>query len=183
MQKENHYRSRPRILWFTGLSGAGKSTLAHAVQVCLQAAGQPCFVLDDDALRSGLCRDLGFDAAARAENLRRAGHVAQLMAEAGMIVLCTFISPLAGERTRIRRLFAPGEFVELYCRCPLEECERRDVKGLYRRARAGQIGGFAGISLPYEAPRQAELVLDTATLTVEQAVAQIMALCHPAGGA
>jgi adenylylsulfate kinase len=167
-----------RVLWFTGLSGAGKSTLALAVADRLRQAGLAAFVLDGDALRAGLCSDLGFDAAARAENLRRAGHVARLMADAGLIVLGAFISPFAADRARLRALFAPGEFIEIHCDCPLAECERRDVKGLYRRARAGALAEFTGISSPYETPAAPELSLDTASLTVDAACDQVMAwLC------
>ncbi|MET0266546.1 MAG: adenylyl-sulfate kinase [Duganella sp.] len=165
----------PRVLWFTGLSGAGKSTLADAAAQALRAEGRAVYVLDGDALRSGLCSDLGFDAAARAENIRRAGHVAALMADAGLIVIGAFISPFAADRAMVRALFAPGEFMEIYCDSPLEACERRDVKGLYRRARAGQIAEFTGISSPYEVPRAPELAVDTARQTVDAACAEIIA--------
>lgn len=167
--------SSPRVLWFTGLSGSGKSTLADAVAQALRADGRAVYVLDGDALRGGLCSDLGFDAAARAENIRRAGHVAALMADAGLIVIGAFISPFAADRAMVRSLFGAGEFMEIYCDSPLEACERRDVKGLYRRARAGQISEFTGISSPYEVPQAPELAVDTAGQTVEAACAAVMA--------
>jgi adenylylsulfate kinase len=162
------------VIWFTGLSGAGKSTLARAVAERLRHAGRPSYVLDGDALRAGLCSDLGYDAAARAENIRRAGHAAGLLADAGLIVVCAFISPFAADRALVRGLFAPGEFIEIYCDCPLPECERR-VKGLYRRARAGEIADFTGISSPYEVPQRPELTVDTANLTIDDACARVMA--------
>lgn len=166
------------VLWFTGLSGAGKSTLANAVARRLKAAGRAAYVLDGDALRTGLCADLGFSAADRAENLRRAGHVARLMSDAdpGLVVLGAFISPFAADRARLRALFGAGGFIEIYCRCPLAECERRDVKGLYTRARAGALAEFTGISSPYETPLAPELALDTATLSIEAACDRVMAL-------
>lgn len=167
---------RKLVLWFTGLSGAGKSTMAHAVAQQLSLTGSAVYVLDGDALRTGLCSDLGFDAAARSENIRRAGEAAWLLADAGIIVIAALISPFAADRARLRQRFAPGEFIEIYCRCPLEECERRDVKGLYRRARANQISEFTGISSPYEIPEAPELVLDTAELSVAAACSQVMLL-------
>lgn len=167
---------RKLVLWLTGLSGAGKSTMAQAVAQQLRLTGRAVYVLDGDALRTGLCSDLGFDAAARSENIRRAGEAAWLLADAGMIVIAALISPFAADRARLRSRFAPGEFIEIYCRCPLEECERRDVKGLYRRARANQISEFTGISSPYEIPQAPELVLDTAELSVAAACAQVMQL-------
>ncbi|MRW86297.1 adenylyl-sulfate kinase [Pseudoduganella sp. FT26W] len=176
MQEEKNYRSPKLVIWFTGLSGSGKSTLAEAVYQRLQQQDRPAYVLDGDALRGGLCSDLGFDAAARTENNRRAGHVARLMTDAGLVVLGAFISPFAEHRALVRGLFAPGEFIEVHCDCPLEECERRDVKGLYRRARAGQITDFTGISSPYETPLRPELVVDTSNQSVDAACAQVLAL-------
>jgi len=170
--------STPRklVIWFTGLSGSGKSTLADAVARALRQAGRRVHVLDGDALRAGLCADLGFDAAARSENIRRAGHVARLMADAGLVVIGAFIAPFAADRALVRGLFEPGEFIEVHCDCPLEVCERRDVKGLYRRARAGQIAVFTGISSPYEVPLSPTLSVDTATQPVDAACARVMLL-------
>lgn len=137
---------RSVILWFTGLSGAGKSTLAHAVEEELHRRGCRTFVFDGDNVRHGLCADLGFSAGDRVENIRRLGEMAKLFLEAGVIALTAFISPFRADRERVRSLVPHGEFLEIYCRCPLEVCEQRDVKGLYKRARAGDIKDFTGIS-------------------------------------
>ncbi|OIQ86704.1 putative adenylyl-sulfate kinase [mine drainage metagenome] len=173
-QRQNGHRSV--ILWFTGLSGAGKSTLAHAVEQALHAQGCRTFVFDGDNVRHGLCADLGFSAQDRAENIRRVGEMARLFLDAGVIALTAFISPFRADRDRVRKLVPAGDFIEIYCRCPLEVCEQRDVKGLYRKARQGLITDFTGISSPYEAPESPDLILDTAILSLEDSVAQVMAL-------
>lgn len=170
--RRNGHRSL--VLWFTGLSGAGKSTLAYAVHERLFRRGWHTYVLDGDNLRHGLNSDLGFGEAERQENIRRAGEVARLFVEAGVVVLAAFISPFAADRQRVRQLVAPGEFQEVYVKCDLAVCETRDPKQLYRRARAGEIPSFTGISSPYEAPVSPELVVDTAALDVEQAVDLIL---------
>ncbi|HZH43706.1 MAG TPA: sulfate adenylyltransferase subunit CysN [Lysobacter sp.] len=157
----------PRCVWFTGLSGAGKSTIANAVDRRLHAMGFHTFVLDGDNVRHGLNRDLGFTEADRVENIRRVAEVAKLMTDAGLIVLVSFISPFRAERRMARELFAPGEFVEVFVDTPLQVAERRDVKGLYAKARAGLIPNFTGINSPYEPPQAAELVLDTTATDVE----------------
>lgn len=149
------------IVWFTGLSGAGKSTLAHAVEEALHQRGCHSFVLDGDNVRHGLCGDLGFSPADRIENVRRVGEMAKLFMEAGVIVLTAFISPYHAERKRVRGMVAHGDFIEVYCDTSLAVCESRDVKGLYREARAGQIAEFTGISSPYEAPLTSELTVNT----------------------
>lgn len=164
------------ILWFTGLSGAGKSTLAHAVEEALHRRGCRTFVLDGDNVRHGLCSDLGFSAEDRAENIRRVGEMAKLFIEAGMITLAAFISPFRADRERVRSLVPHGDFLEIYCRCPIEVCEQRDVKGLYKRARLGEIKFFTGISTPYEEPANPELIVDTSILTVEECVAKVLAM-------
>lgn len=169
------------IVWFTGLSGAGKSSLAHAVEERLHQAGSRTFVLDGDNVRHGLCADLGFSDAARSENIRRIGEVAKLFVEAGLVVLTAFISPFRSDRERVRGLVAPGDFIEVHCHCPLEVCEARDVKGLYRRARAGQIEQFTGISSPYEAPAAPDLMIDTSVHDLEQSVALVLALLRARG--
>ena len=151
------------ILWFTGLSGAGKSTLAHAVEERLHNTNCRTYVLDGDNVRHGLCGDLGFSATDRTENIRRIGEVAKLMMDAGVITLTAFISPFHADRDRVRSMVMPGEFIEVHCRCPIEVCETRDVKGLYRRARSGEVKDFTGISSPYEPPLNPELIVDTAT--------------------
>jgi len=169
------------ILWFTGLSGAGKSTLAHAVEQALHARGGRTFVFDGDNVRHGLCADLGFSAEDRVENIRRVGEMAKLFTEAGVIALTAFISPYHADRDRVRKLVSEGDFIEIYCRCPLEVCEQRDVKGLYQKARQGLIKDFTGVSAPYEAPETPELVVDTASLSLEDSVKQIMTFLQVQG--
>ena len=161
---------RSLVVWFTGLSGSGKSTLSHAVEEELYRVGCRTFVLDGDNVRHGLCGDLGFSESDRMENMRRIGEMAKLFAEAGVITLTAFISPFRADRLRVRQLFEPEDFVEVYCRCSLEVCEGRDVKGMYRRARAGEILDFTGISSPYEEPLTPELTVDTGRLSLEQCV-------------
>ncbi|HEX5336916.1 MAG TPA: adenylyl-sulfate kinase [Gallionella sp.] len=174
---------RGAILWITGLSGSGKSTLAQAVEAHLHRMGCRTFVLDGDNVRHGLCGDLGFSEADRTENIRRVGEVAGLFMQAGVIVLAAFISPFRADRDKVRAMVQPGEFVEIYCRCPLDVCEQRDVKGLYRKARAGQIAQFTGISSPYQAPDAPELVLDTAQSSLSECVDRVIAMLAQDGGA
>ena len=169
------------ILWFTGLSSAGKSTLAHAVEERLHQAGCLTFVFDGDNVRHGLCSDLGFSAEDRNENIRRVGEMTKLFLEAGVIALTAFISPFRTDRERVRSLVPHGDFLEIYCHCPLAVCEERDVKGLYKRARAGEIKDFTGISSPYEEPEQPELVVDTGSLSVEESVARVLDLLRDRG--
>lgn len=171
-QQQNGHGSA--ILWFTGLSGAGKSTLAHAVEERLHQRGCRTYVLDGDNVRHGLCGDLGFSAADRTENIRRIGEVAKLMMDAGVITLAAFISPFRADRERVRHMVAPGEFIEIHCHCPVEVCESRDVKGLYQRARAGEVKEFTGISSPYEPPLAPELQVNTATQSLPSGVAQVL---------
>jgi adenylylsulfate kinase len=180
------------VLWFTGLSGCGKSTLANAVDRALHARGCRTFVLDGDNVRHGLSAapamleerhgkefaarfGLGFGAADREENIRRIGSVADLFAQAGIIALTAFISPYRRDRDAVRRLLAPGDFVEVYVKAPLEVCEGRDPKGLYKKARAGEIKGFTGIDDPYEEPLAPELVVDSATQRPEALAAEVIA--------
>ncbi len=165
----------PRVLWFTGLSGAGKSTIANLVDKRLHAQGLHTFILDGDNVRHGLNRDLGFTDEDRVENIRRVAEVAKLMSDAGLIVLVSFISPFRAERRMARELFAPGEFLEVYVDTSLEEAERRDFKGLYAKARAGEIRNFTGIDSPYETPEHAELVLDTLHETPEALADRVVA--------
>jgi adenylylsulfate kinase len=162
------------VLWFTGLSGAGKSTIAHAVEEQLHQKGYHTFVLDGDNVRHGLCGDLGFSDADRMENIRRVGEVAKLFIEAGVIVLTAFISPFRADRDKARQLIQE-DFVEIYCDCSLEVCEERDVKGLYRKARAGEIKHFTGISSPYEIPENPELSINTGGKTIEECAAEVLA--------
>jgi len=162
------------VLWFTGLSGAGKSTLAHAVEERLHGMGVKTFVIDGDNVRHGLCGDLSFSDEDRIENIRRVGEVAKLFVEAGTLTLTAFISPFRSDRAKVRSLLNENDFIEVYCRTPLDVCEARDVKGLYAKARAGEIPAFTGISSPYEEPEQPEIVADTGTLPLEQCVDQVI---------
>jgi adenylylsulfate kinase len=166
---------RGAVVWLTGLSGSGKTTLAQAVEGQLYLAGCHTYVLDGDQLRQGLCSGLGFSAQDRSENIRRAGEAAGLLADAGMIVLAAFISPFNADRERVRARMPAGDFIEVHCNCPLDVCEQRDVKGLYRRARAGEILQFTAVSAPYEAPLKPELTLDTSRLSLSECTTQVLA--------
>ncbi len=169
------------VLWFTGLSGSGKSTVAHAVEERLHGYRCRTIVLDGDNVRHGLCGDLGFSIDDRHENIRRIGEMAKLFLDAGVISLTAFISPMCSDRDRVRELIPEGEFLEIYCKCPIEVCEERDVKGLYRRARAGDIKDFTGISSPYEEPEKPELTIDTHELSLEESVEQVINLLRDRG--
>jgi adenylylsulfate kinase len=162
------------ILWFTGLSGSGKSTLAHAVEDYLHKQKIRTFVLDGDNVRRGLCKDLGFSQADRTENIRRIGELSNLLMQAGIITIVAFISPFVRDRQMVRQLVKPEDFVEIFCDAALDVCEARDVKGLYKKARAGLIPDFTGISSPYERPENPELTLDTSRLAIDQCVLRIM---------
>lgn len=172
--RETQNNHRGAILWFTGLSGSGKSTLAHAVEEQLHQYGCKTFVLDGDNVRHGLCGDLGFSANDRQENIRRIGEVAKLFMEAGIIVLTAFISPYSDDRERVRGTVEPGDFIEIYCDTSLEICETRDVKGIYKKARAGDILDFTGISSPYQAPINSELSVNTGTVSLDVCVQQVI---------
>lgn len=163
----------PQTLWFTGLSGSGKSTLANMVEKKLVVQGKHTMLLDGDNIRMGLNSDLGFTKEDRVENIRRIAEVAKLMNDAGLIVLVAFISPFEADRERARQIIG-SSFKEIYVSTPLEECERRDVKGLYKKARKGQIQNFTGISSPYEVPRNPEMKIDTTGRNVEEAAAEII---------
>lgn len=173
-RRESANGHRSVILWFTGLSGAGKSTLAHALEERLYQMGMRTFVFDGDNVRHGLCSDLGFSAEDRVENIRRIGEMAKLIIDAGVIALTAFISPFRSDRDRVRALVPGGDFVEIYCRASLDACEARDVKGLYAKARAGEILDFTGISSPYEEPVSAELVVDTGSRSLDACVEQVL---------
>lgn len=172
-QKNGH---KSAVLWFTGLSGSGKSTLAHAIEEQLHQNGLNTFVMDGDNVRHGLCSDLGFSDIDRKENIRRIGETAKLLLEAGVITLTAFISPFQAERAIARSLMPHGDFIEIHCFCPLTVCEQRDVKGLYKKARLGEIKDFTGISSPYEEPENPDLKIDTSQLTLEQSVQQVISL-------
>jgi bifunctional enzyme CysN/CysC len=167
-------RQKPAVLWFTGVSGAGKSTIANLVDKKLARMNRHTFLLDGDNVRHGLNRDLGFTDADRVENIRRVGEVAKLMAEAGLIVITAFISPFAAEREMVRQMLPDGEFIEVFIDTPLAEAERRDVKGLYAKARQGQLKNFTGIDSPYEPPKNAEIHIDTSTMSAEEAADHIV---------
>jgi len=158
---------RPLLIWFTGISGAGKSTIAKLVEIKLWNHGKHTYLLDGDILREGLCKDLGFDEKSRVENIRRAAEVSGLMVDAGLIVLAAFISPFNSERALARSLVGKGEFIEVYMDTPLEIAEKRDPKGLYKKARNGEIPNFTGIDSPYEVPKNPEMRLVAGSNTPE----------------
>jgi adenylylsulfate kinase len=172
---------RSAILWFTGLSGAGKSTLANAVNSALFEQGLACYVLDGDNVRHGLCSDLGFSDGDREENIRRIGEVAKLFLDAGVVVLTAFVSPFRADRKRARALVDAGDFVEIHCAADLNVCEERDTKGLYAKARSGEIKEFTGISSPYEEPEQPELRIDTGHQSLDDCVSQVLAHLQQVG--
>ncbi|MEK3707326.1 adenylyl-sulfate kinase [Paenibacillus sp. FSL R7-0198] len=172
--REKHNGHRSRAIWFTGLSGAGKSSLAFALEQYLYDQGVRCYVLDGDNVRHGLNRDLGFTAGDRQENLRRIGEVSKLMVDAGLFVLSAFISPHEQDREMVRQLFEPDDFIEIYVRCSIQECERRDPKGLYKKARNGDIPHFTGISAPYDVPKSPSFIIDTEQSSIEKAVQEIV---------
>ena len=162
------------ILWFTGLPSSGKSTLANEVEKVLIQTQKRTYILDGDNVRMGLCGDLGFSAEDREENIRRIGEVSKLFTDAGVIVLSAFVSPYRADRDKIRDLVDQGEFIEVFVDCPVEECEKRDVKGLYKKAREGIIKGFTGIDDPYEEPTNAEIVIKTSELSIEESTNKIL---------
>jgi adenylylsulfate kinase len=175
-RREQKNAHKSAVLWFTGLSGSGKSTLAHAVEEQLHQNGLNTFVLDGDNMRHGLCNDLGFSNTDRKENIRRISETAKLLLEAGVITLTAFISPFKAERATARNLMPHGDFIEIHCFCPLTVCEQRDVKGLYKKARLGEIKDFTGISSPYEEPDNPDLKVDTSQLTLEESVQKVISL-------
>ena len=162
------------VIWFTGLSGSGKSTLAHSVEEKLHKLDCRTFVLDGDNVRHGLSSNLSFSDDDRKENIRRIGEAAKLMMESGVIAMTAFISPFKKDRNLVRQLLPQGDFIEIYCNASLEACESRDVKGLYKRARAGEIKNYTGIDSPYEAPSNPELVIDTESESLEESVAKVV---------
>jgi adenylylsulfate kinase len=170
--KLNNHKST--VIWFTGLSGSGKSTLAHALEEKLFKMGCRTFVLDGDNVRHGLNSNLDFSEAGRSENIRRISEVSKLMLEAGLIVMTAFISPFKKDRNEARNLISNDNFIEIYCEASLETCEKRDVKGLYRLARAGEIKNYTGIDSPYEAPENPELIIDTDKETLNESVSKIL---------
>lgn len=168
------HNHKSHILWFTGLSGSGKSSIANSLERELYQLGQSTYILDGDNLRIGLNSDLDFSLDGRTENIRRVGEVAKLLVDSGIVVISTFISPLKSDRQRVRDIVQNNEFIEIYVKCPLEKCERRDPKGLYKRARRGEIPEFTGISSPYEEPEKSEIILETDQHTIEECVKQVL---------
>ena len=174
-QRAENKNQKPCLLWFTGLSGSGKSTIVNALDVALHNRGYHTFLLDGDNVRHGLCKDLAFSDHDREENIRRVGEVCKLFADAGLIVLSAFISPFNSDRRLVRKLFPAGEFIEVFMDAPIETCESRDPKGLYQKARSGQIKDFTGIDSPYELPAHPELRLDTSRMSVGDCVEVLIA--------
>ena len=181
VERAQQKAQRPVVLWFTGLSGAGKSTIANMVEKRLYAMGHHSYLLDGDNMRHGLNKDLGFTEGDRVENIRRVAEVAKLMVDAGLIVLTAFISPFRSEREMARRLLADGEFVEIHVDTPLEVAEGRDVKGLYRKARRGELANFTGIDSPYEAPESPQVRLNTADCSAEDAAESVIGYLRDQG--
>jgi adenylylsulfate kinase len=174
LEREQRNAHKSFVLWFTGLSASGKSTFAQAVEHALHQRGLQVMVLDGDNVRHGLCSDLGFKAEDRNENLRRIGEVAKLFVEAGIIVLAAFVSPYRKDREQVRSMLPHGDFYEVFCDCDLSVCEERDPKGLYKKARAGEIRNFTGISDPYEPPVKPDMVFDTGRSSVEENLTKLI---------
>lgn len=170
---------RSLVIWFTGLSGSGKTTLSDALEEELFRRGYKTYILDGDKIRDGLCKDLGFSEEDRTENIRRVGEVANLMRDSGLIVLSAFISPFEKDRQVVRNTIGPENLVRIFVDCPLEVCEQRDVKGLYKKARAGEIKKFTGISSPFETPEESELILKTAEHSIEELINTILEFIMP----
>jgi adenylylsulfate kinase len=162
------------LVWLTGLPGSGKSTISHELEYRLFQRRIKTYVLDGDNVRQGLCKDLGFSAEDRRENLRRVGEAARLFLDAGIVTVAAFASPYRADRLMVRQMFEPGDFIEVYLKCDLKVCEARDPKGLYKKARSGEIKNFTGVSDPYEPPENPEIVLDTDRLSIEESVGKIM---------
>lgn len=172
--RQSLHGHRSYILWFTGLSGSGKSTVANMVEGQLHKKGISTYILDGDNLRKGLNQDLGFSSEDRKENIRRVGDVSKLFVEAGIVVLATFISPYASDRENIRNKVGQDEFIEIYVKCSLDDCEKRDPKGLYKKARTGEITNFTGVSAPYEEPEHPEIIIETNRFSVEECALQVI---------
>jgi adenylylsulfate kinase len=173
-RREKINMHRAKLLWFTGLSGSGKSTLAHALEERLHQRGCRTYVFDGDNVRHGLCRDLGFGIEDRTENIRRIGEMSKLFVDAGIIALTAFISPIRKDRANVRQLFQESDYIEVYVKASIDTCEVRDVKGLYKKARAGEIPNFTGISSPYEEPENPEIVIDTENRDIDECVDSLL---------
>ncbi|MEJ2621254.1 MAG: adenylyl-sulfate kinase [Candidatus Thiodiazotropha sp.] len=173
-RREKMNLHRAKLLWFTGLSGSGKSTIAHALEERLHQRGCRTYVFDGDNVRHGLCNDLGFSIQDRTENIRRIGEMSKLFVDAGVIALTAFISPIREDRDKVRSLFTDGDFIEVYIKASIETCESRDVKGLYKKAREGEIKNFTGITSPYEAPDNPEIIVDTENREIDECVNSLL---------
>lgn len=173
-ERQHLMQQRPRLIWFTGLSGSGKSTLAVQLEAALHAQGFKTYLLDGDNIRSGLNRDLSFTDEARVENIRRIAEVSKLFLDAGVILLSAFISPFQADREQVKRIVGEDNYIEVFVDAPLEVCEQRDVKGLYRKARAGEVRNFTGISSPYEKPLHPDVVIPTDRMSVEESMEVLM---------
>lgn len=178
-QREALLKQRAKLIWFTGLSGSGKSTLSVHLEAVLHSKGYLTYLLDGDNMRSGLNKDLSFTDEGRVENIRRIGEVSKLFVDAGFVVLSAFISPFRADRELVRKIVGPENHVEVFVDCPLEVCEQRDTKGLYKKARAGQIQNFTGIDSPYEAPENPDIVIRTAEQSVDDSVKTLLAYILP----
>jgi len=181
VQRSDQKQQQPCVLWFTGLSGSGKSTVAGALEHALYQAGSHTYLLDGDNVRHGLCGDLGFSDQDRQENIRRVGEVAKLMVDAGLIVLSAFISPFTKERDQVREMLGEAQFIEVHLATSLAACEARDPKGLYKKARAGEISNFTGIDSEYQAPQHPEIVLQTEQYSIEECVEQLQSFLRAGG--
>lgn len=178
-ERQRLMNQKPKLIWFTGLSGSGKSTLAVQLEAALHAQGFKTYLLDGDNIRSGLNRDLAFTDDARVENIRRIGEVSKLFLDAGVVLLSAFISPFQADREQVRRIVGAENYLEVFVDAPLEVCEQRDVKGLYRKARAGEVPNFTGISSPYERPANPDVVIATDKMSVEESLAVLMKAIAP----
>lgn len=178
-QRAKQLNQRAKLIWFTGLSGSGKSTLAVQLEAQLHAQGYKTYLLDGDNIRSGLNKDLSFTEEGRIENIRRIGEVSKLMVDAGLVVLSAFISPFEADRQQVKSIVGEDNYIEVYVNTPLEVCEQRDVKGLYKKARAGEVKNFTGIDSPYEEPLRPDVVIKTNELSVEQSIAELLKVVLP----
>jgi len=180
-EREAFLKQKGVLLWFTGLSGSGKSTIAYTLEHALMQRGHLCYVLDGDNIRHGLNKNLGFSAEDRAENIRRIGEVGKLFVDAGLITMTAFISPYRADRDVARKTLGEGNFFEIHCNTPIETCEQRDPKGLYKKARAGELKGFTGVDDPYEAPLKPELLIDATNTSPQHAAVMLVELLEKAG--
>lgn len=178
-QRQELLKQRAKLIWFTGLSGSGKSTLAVQLEAHLHAKGYATYLLDGDNIRMGLNKDLTFSDEARVENIRRIGEVAKLMLDAGIVVLSAFISPFNADRDQVKKIVGADNYIEIFVDTPLEICEQRDVKGLYKRARAGEVRNFTGIDSPYERPEKADLVIRTNEISIDESLTLLLKLVDP----